>query len=84
MHVPSWPSEIQWNGAAGGRAAASASSGKASSLSATTVTSWPGAARGVEDEKREPAVAGDQAEAHRWRLLVRDHFLGAPRWRAAG
>ena len=40
MHVPSWPSETQWRSAPASRAAAS-SSGNASSLMATTVTSWP-------------------------------------------
>ena len=39
---------------------ASASSGNVSSLSAMTVTSWPGAARRVEDQEREAAVAGDE------------------------
>src|SRR2546427_12479050 len=41
MHLPSCPSDTQWSAAAGGREAASARSGNASSLIATTVTSWP-------------------------------------------
>ena len=65
MHLPSWPSDTQCKSAAGGRAAASARSGNASSLMAMTVTSWPARARRVEDEKGKPAVAGDQAQAHR-------------------
>src|SRR6185503_5265977 len=48
INLPSWPSEIQWNAAAGGLAAASASSGKVSSLRPTTVTSWP--ARGAPQD----------------------------------
>ena len=64
----------------------------ASSLIATTVTSWPERARGVEHEERKPAVAGDQPDSrHRGgrryssaTLLVGDHFFDARRGRAAG
>ena len=64
MHFPSWPSEIQWSAAAGGRAASSASSGNVSSLSGDDRDVVPRAARGVEHEEGKAAVSGDQAKAH--------------------
>ncbi len=59
MHLPRCPSETQWRSAPASRAAAS-SSGKASSLTATTVTSWPRLRAPCKHEKRKPAVAGDE------------------------
>ena len=48
---------------AGASRAACSSSGNASSLTATTVTSWPRLAGALQREKRKPAVAGDEADA---------------------
>ena len=66
---------------------ASASSGTSLPSSATTVTSWPGAARGVEDEKRETGrcrrsgqrmahVSGSGLRGVQTRVIPSaDHFL---------
>ena len=60
INVPSCPSEIQWKAAAGGRAAASASSGNVSSLSRDDGDVVAGAAGGVQHQERKAAVPGDQ------------------------
>ena len=62
MHLPSCPSETQCRSAAGGRAAASARSGNASSLMAMTVTSWPAARAASSTRNGKAAVAGDQTQ----------------------
>ena len=66
MHWPSWPSDSQ---AIVGARLAGRGVGQVGRrplpCTATIVTSWPEPARGVEHEEREPAVAGDEAEAHR-------------------
>ena len=61
MHLPSWPSEIQWSAAAGGRAASVVEIGKGFFLEGDDGDVVAGAARGVEDEEGKAAVAGDQA-----------------------
>src|SRR6185436_2211226 len=74
INLPSCPSEIQWNAAAGARAATSASSGNVSSWRPTTVTSWPAprAASSTRKGKRPfPAIKPRRMS------FVRDHFLGA-------
>src|SRR3954463_13647277 len=76
MHSPSWPIEIQWKAAAGGRAAASAKSGKVSSCSPTIVTSWPApraASRTRKGKRPLPAMSPRRT------LFVGEHFFGAAR-----
>ena len=72
MHVPSWPSEIQWIAAP--CRARPRRRARETSLPSTAmiVTSCPWRTRGVEDEKRETAVAGDEPELH----FVGDELLG--------
>ena len=84
MQVPSWPSETQWMRRAGGRAAAASRSGKASSLSAMTVTSWPApraASRTRNGNRPLPAIRPSVVDGPAsGRLLDRPStFLGAPR-----
>ena len=63
-HVPELAERDPVDGGAAAPRAAASRSGDGLFLDGDDVTSWPSAARGVEHEEREAAVAGDQAELH--------------------
>ena len=71
MSLESSPSESQWTVMLGSAAARSFISGEVSSLMAATTTLRSVGARGVEQEEREAAVAGDEAEGLHSPLTVR-------------
>ena len=75
MQVPSWPERDPVNLAAGPLRRVG-QFGEGLFLRRDDGHVVAGRARGLEDEEREPAVTGDESEAH---LLVGQHFFGAPR-----
>src|SRR5712692_6688272 len=78
MHFPSWPSDTQWRAARGARAAASARSGSASSLMATTVTSCP-TERAASSTRNGNRPLPAMRPRRTGESFVREHFLRPPR-----